>query len=330
RIRVADCQNAELVCALCVRHLLATIALRVERRRTDLGSPDQRGVIVEVPVSKRVLRSPVALVHHLDLQGVIAIVAEAQKPLDNQQRCGDATDDQQGPQNRLGHEASGLQHCRDRAQQRPELLASRVDWFRARARMIILLGFLLPLRKFVLRVQYLVPIQTIGKARYGTRLGCFPGTRKAPHTRRWKDRVSARPARREADYCGSGSTLNERRASDDAVGQPARRVLRAHLYCHGLRRVRVGVLAGSGRCANPRSSSRPVSGWGTREACEQALTQKLASDSERDTDMEGTVDREAGRPRLWVRRKGHSEPLAVYSYFCLPDTLERGGAKGGR
>ena len=36
-------------------------------------------------------------------------------------------------------------------------------------------------------------------------------------------------------------------------------------------------------------------GWGPREACEQALTQKLASDSERDTDMEVTVDREAGR-----------------------------------
>ena len=34
------------------------------------------------------------------------------------------------------------------------------------------------------------------------------------------------------------------------------------------------------------SSSRPVSGWEMREACEQALTQKLASDSEKDTSME--------------------------------------------
>ena len=30
--------------------------------------------------------------------------------------------------------------------------------------------------------------------------------------------------------------------------------------------------------------------------------------------MDVTVDRQAGRPRLWVPRKGHSEPLAVYSY----------------
>jgi hypothetical protein len=76
------------------------------------------------------------------------------------------------------------------------------------------------------------------------------------------------------------------------------------------------------------SSSRPVSGWGTREACEQALTQKLASDSERDTEMDVTVDRHAGRPRLWVRRKGHSEPLAIYSYVCLPDTVDPRGPTG--
>jgi hypothetical protein len=76
------------------------------------------------------------------------------------------------------------------------------------------------------------------------------------------------------------------------------------------------------------SSSRPVSGWGTREACEQALTQKLASDSERDTEMDVTVDREAGRPRLWLRRRGHPEPLAVYAYVCLPDTVDPRGPKG--
>jgi hypothetical protein len=76
------------------------------------------------------------------------------------------------------------------------------------------------------------------------------------------------------------------------------------------------------------SSSRPVSGWGTRDACEQALTQKLASDSEKDTSMEMTVDRLAGRPRLWVRRKGYPEPLAVYTYVCLPDTVDPRGPKG--
>jgi hypothetical protein len=76
------------------------------------------------------------------------------------------------------------------------------------------------------------------------------------------------------------------------------------------------------------SSSRPVSGWGTREACEQALTQKLGADSEKDTNMDVTVDPQAGRPRLWVRRKGHPEPLAVYTYVCLPDTVDPRGPKG--
>jgi hypothetical protein len=84
----------------------------------------------------------------------------------------------------------------------------------------------------------------------------------------------------------------------------------------------------AGDARTHESSSRPVSGWGTREACEQALTQKLASDSEKDTDIDVTVDRQAGRPRLWVRRKGHPEPLAVYSYVCLPDTVDPRGLKG--
>ena len=75
-------------------------------------------------------------------------------------------------------------------------------------------------------------------------------------------------------------------------------------------------------------SSRPVSGWGTREACEQALTQKLASDSVKDTTMDVTVDPQAGRPRLWLRRKGHPEPLAVYTYVCLPDTVDPRGPTG--
>jgi hypothetical protein len=71
------------------------------------------------------------------------------------------------------------------------------------------------------------------------------------------------------------------------------------------------------------SSSRPLSGWETREACEQALTHKLALDSEKDTGREMTVDRQAGRSRLWVRRKGRPEALAVYTYGCLPDTVRR-------
>ena len=75
------------------------------------------------------------------------------------------------------------------------------------------------------------------------------------------------------------------------------------------------------------SSSRPVSGWETRETCEQALTSKLALDSEKDMGMDVTVDRQAGRPRLWVRRKGHPELLAVYTYVCLPDTVDPRGTK---
>jgi hypothetical protein len=77
-----------------------------------------------------------------------------------------------------------------------------------------------------------------------------------------------------------------------------------------------------------QSSSRPVSAWGTREDCEQALTLKLASDSEKDTGMEATVDRQPGRPRLWVRRKGHPELLAAYTYIRLPDTVDPRGPKG--
>ena len=84
----------------------------------------------------------------------------------------------------------------------------------------------------------------------------------------------------------------------------------------------------AGDARTHESSSRPVSGWGSRELCEQALTQKLASDSERDTDMEVTVERQAGRPRVWGRRKGHPEPLAMYSYVCLPDTVDPRGPKG--
>jgi len=84
----------------------------------------------------------------------------------------------------------------------------------------------------------------------------------------------------------------------------------------------------AGDARTHESSSRPLSGWSTREACEQALTQKLAADSEKDTSMDATVDPQAGRPRLWLRRKGHPEPLAVYTYVCLPDTVDPRGPKG--
>jgi hypothetical protein len=44
--------------------------------------------------------------------------------------------------------------------------------------------------------------------------------------------------------------------------------------------------------------------------------------------MDVTVDPQAGRPRLWVWRKGHPELLAVYTYVCLPDTVAPRGMKG--
>ena len=47
----------------------------------------------------------------------------------------------------------------------------------------------------------------------------------------------------------------------------------------------------AGNVRTHESSSRPVSGWATREVCE-ALTQKLASDSEKNTDMEKDTDME--------------------------------------
>ena len=137
------------------------------------------------------------------------------------------------------------------------------------------------------------------------------------------------------DQARSGESVSSqrppRRASDDATRTKGLLLVAAYLLAW--------AATASAECAwvfwleagdarTHESSSRPISGWGTREACEQALTQKLASDSERDTEMDVTVDRQAGRPRLWVRRKGHSEPLAVYSYVCLPDTVDPRGPKG--
>ena len=84
----------------------------------------------------------------------------------------------------------------------------------------------------------------------------------------------------------------------------------------------MGVLIRSERSANPRKFVTALVGMGTREACEQALTQRLAADSEKDTSMDVTVDPQAGRPRLWVRRKGHPELLTVTTYVCLPDTVD--------
>jgi hypothetical protein len=76
------------------------------------------------------------------------------------------------------------------------------------------------------------------------------------------------------------------------------------------------------------SSSWPVSEWHTRETCEQALTHKLASDSSADTSVDVAIDRQPGRPRLEVQRKGYPDLTTVYTYVCLPDPVDPRGAKG--
>ena len=79
----------------------------------------------------------------------------------------------------------------------------------------------------------------------------------------------------------------------------------------------VGVLVRSERSANPRKFVTALVGMGYERSSRAALTQKLAADSEKDTSMDVTVDPQAGRPRLWVRRKGHPELLAVYTYVVI-------------
>jgi hypothetical protein len=78
-------------------------------------------------------------------------------------------------------------------------------------------------------------------------------------------------------------------------------------------------------------STRAVSAWNTRDACEQALTQKLGSDSDlysKNTNTEVMIDHQAGQPRLWARTKGHPELLIMNTYVCLPDTVDPRGPKG--
>jgi hypothetical protein len=90
----------------------------------------------------------------------------------------------------------------------------------------------------------------------------------------------------------------------------------------------VGVLARSDRSANPRKFVTTSIGMGDERSLRTDADPKAGVGSEKDTGMEVTVDRQAGRPRLWVRRKGHPELLAVYTYVCLPDTVDPRGAKG--
>jgi hypothetical protein len=74
-----------------------------------------------------------------------------------------------------------------------------------------------------------------------------------------------------------------------------------------------------------------VSAWNTREAREQALTQKLGSDSyeySKNANTEVMIDHAPGRPRLLVRTKGRPVPVIVTTYICLPDTVDPREVKG--
>ena len=79
------------------------------------------------------------------------------------------------------------------------------------------------------------------------------------------------------------------------------------------------------------SSMVTVSAWETKQACEQALSKKVSSDTEssrKDKDNNVTVDYMAGKPRVWVQSKGRPDLINTSTYVCLPDTVDPRGPKG--
>jgi len=79
------------------------------------------------------------------------------------------------------------------------------------------------------------------------------------------------------------------------------------------------------------SSMVTVSAWETKQACEQALSKKVSSDTEssrKDKDNNVTVDYMAGKPRVWVQSKGRPDLITTSTYVCLPDTVDPRGPKG--
>jgi hypothetical protein len=73
------------------------------------------------------------------------------------------------------------------------------------------------------------------------------------------------------------------------------------------------------RSANPRKFVTALVGVGYERSLRAGADPKAGG---------VTVDPQAGRPRPWVRRKGHPELLAVYTYVCLPDAVDPRGTKG--
>jgi hypothetical protein len=79
------------------------------------------------------------------------------------------------------------------------------------------------------------------------------------------------------------------------------------------------------------SSPGAVSAWTSKEACEQALTQKISSDTElhrKDKKSEVALDYMAGKPRVWVKSKSRPDLITTMTYVCLPDTVDPRGPKG--
>lgn len=73
------------------------------------------------------------------------------------------------------------------------------------------------------------------------------------------------------------------------------------------------------------SSTWAVSAWETKQACEQALAQKVQSDSAPTGKGEVRVDHLAGKPRVSWR---HGSEISFYTYTCLPDTVDQRAPKG--
>ena len=73
------------------------------------------------------------------------------------------------------------------------------------------------------------------------------------------------------------------------------------------------------------SSTWAVSARETKQTCEQALADKVRSESAPRGRGEVTVDHLAGKPRVWWR---FGSEFSVHTFTCLPDTVDPRGPKG--
>jgi len=73
------------------------------------------------------------------------------------------------------------------------------------------------------------------------------------------------------------------------------------------------------------SATWAVSAWETKQTCEQALADKVRSESAPRGRGEVTVDHLAGKPRVW---RPFGSEFSVNTFACLPDTIDPRGPKG--